>query len=137
MAERERQVAVEHPRCPYCRDAVAPGARKTACDACMAWHHTDCWSEHGACSACGAVQALGRTDHAHERGLRPADEGQRPSWSLGDWFVSAVALLITGLLDAILVLVAWKTLPLGLAIVVVALALGLSAVVLWRLLGRG
>lgn len=60
MGGGERQRArVEHPRCPYCRDDVRPSDAKTACDACMAWHHQGCWSEHGVCSACGAGERTG------------------------------------------------------------------------------
>jgi len=47
------QVEVQRDRCPFCHDAVRPDQDKTACDACMAWHHKDCWANHGGCSACG------------------------------------------------------------------------------------
>jgi hypothetical protein len=42
------------PTCPYCRGPVGVEARKAACDACLAWHHRECWREHGACTACGS-----------------------------------------------------------------------------------
>lgn len=45
------------PRCPYCHEAVTINSSKTACESCMAWHHKECWTEHGACSACGRGQA--------------------------------------------------------------------------------
>lgn len=55
MSEREQQpLHLQHPRCPFCHDAVQPGAtEKVACQACMAWHHGPCWAEHGGCAACG------------------------------------------------------------------------------------
>lgn len=60
VAERDRpRVDVDRPRCPYCHEAVGGDDEKTGCGACMAWHHRACWSEHGACSACGAVEAAG------------------------------------------------------------------------------
>jgi hypothetical protein len=40
-------------RCPFCHDSVLTGAR-TGCSECLAWHHTSCLLEHGACSTCGA-----------------------------------------------------------------------------------
>lgn len=51
-------LAVEHPRCPYCHQGVAPREPKVACDGCMGWHHRGCWSEHGRCAACGGEAAL-------------------------------------------------------------------------------
>lgn len=54
VMEGSRPIGVEHPRCPYCHEAVVPGdERKQSCNACMAWHHEECWSLHGGCSACG------------------------------------------------------------------------------------
>ncbi len=47
------EVSVTRPRCPYCHDEVSQGDVKVACDACMSWHHRDCWGEQGACAACG------------------------------------------------------------------------------------
>lgn len=64
MNERSRphparsDVRVGREACPFCREAVGPGEDKTACDGCMAWHHAECWREHGACSACGGQRAL-------------------------------------------------------------------------------
>jgi hypothetical protein len=51
--ERAREVHVELPRCPWCHDAVRGGQEKRGCSACMAWHHEECFEEHGACAACG------------------------------------------------------------------------------------
>lgn len=53
MTQEITQVEVQRDRCPFCHDAVSPDQAKTACDACMAWHHKDCWADHGGCSACG------------------------------------------------------------------------------------
>lgn len=53
MNQANAQVEVQRDRCPFCHDAVRPEQDKTACDACMAWHHKDCWADHGGCSACG------------------------------------------------------------------------------------
>jgi len=74
--ERPReQIRLERERCPFCREAVRPDEAKTACDACMAWHHTECWGEHGGCAACdhaGAV-APGAPRRAREgAGAEPA-----------------------------------------------------------------
>lgn len=51
--------SIKHPRCPYCHEGVAPDQGKQACDACMAWHHSECWAEHGGCSACGSEARVG------------------------------------------------------------------------------
>ena len=50
-------VSVEHPRCPYCHDAITPEQVKTPCMTCMAWHHSDCAEEHERCAACGQATA--------------------------------------------------------------------------------
>ncbi len=48
-------LGVQHPRCPFCHEAVTPAEpHKRACGACMGWHHDACWQEHGGCAACGA-----------------------------------------------------------------------------------
>lgn len=45
-------------RCPFCRDAIAASERgKLACNACMAWHHAACWTEHGRCASCGGAES--------------------------------------------------------------------------------
>ncbi|HBP20397.1 MAG TPA: hypothetical protein DEA08_21720 [Planctomycetes bacterium] len=46
------QIKAKHPPCPYCHGPVEPRAIKAACDGCMAWHHKECWDEHGTCAAC-------------------------------------------------------------------------------------
>jgi hypothetical protein len=51
--ERERpRVELTHTHCPYCKDSVRPDEDKEACHSCMAWHHAECWTTHGGCSAC-------------------------------------------------------------------------------------
>ena len=54
MTERQREISVDRPRCPFCRDDLLAEQEKTGCSVCMAWHHAECWQEHGACCACGA-----------------------------------------------------------------------------------
>ena len=58
-------------RCAYCHDDV-PEAERTACIACLAVHHHDCW--HGRCAACGEARSL-TPERAGETPLeRPAAE---------------------------------------------------------------
>ena len=52
----EVKVEAKHPPCPYCHGPVEPSQIKAACDACMAWHHKECWEEHGACSTCAFAE---------------------------------------------------------------------------------
>lgn len=80
----ERQAAsfVQHPRCPYCREGVEPRQPKAACDACMSWHHDECWDEHGGCSACGEQAPVGTGQpqpepRAHPRPARRASAPRR------------------------------------------------------------
>ncbi|MCO5167292.1 MAG: hypothetical protein M9894_13155 [Planctomycetes bacterium] len=49
---------VQHPRCPFCHEAVRPDHTKAACDGCMAWQHGACWDDHGRCAACEAPRKL-------------------------------------------------------------------------------
>lgn len=63
-------VSVEHPRCPYCHDAIQPQQVKTPCMTCMAWHHTACAEEHERCAACGDRTAEGRSQRAVPRSRR-------------------------------------------------------------------
>jgi len=60
----------------------------------MAWHHRACWTEHGRCSGCGAVQAAGATTTAprppaaRPRTLAPRQPGNpHPA---GAWFLFSV-----------------------------------------------
>lgn len=43
-------------RCPFCHDSILTGPR-TGCPECLAWHHTACLEEHGACSTCTTPSA--------------------------------------------------------------------------------
>lgn len=54
MSDVRIQPKVEHPKCPYCHEAVRASDDKAPCLACMAWHHRACRAEHGRCAACGA-----------------------------------------------------------------------------------
>lgn len=53
MSKEPRVSARASARCPFCHDAITPSVAKTGCEACMAWHHIECWDQHGRCSACG------------------------------------------------------------------------------------
>jgi len=57
VSDLREGIRVERPRCPYCHGDLDPGQAKHGCEACLAWHHRECWDEHGACSACGAREA--------------------------------------------------------------------------------
>lgn len=39
-------------RCPYCHDDLPREQPATACQACQAAHHPECWAEHGRCGTC-------------------------------------------------------------------------------------
>ena len=68
---------VQHPRCPYCRDAVQPEDPKAACDACMTWHHAECWEGLGRCAACQAERAVGRGESSPAAPLPTSAIGRR------------------------------------------------------------
>lgn len=56
--EREgARIKIDRPRCPFCHEAVGSEDAKRGCEECMAWHHAECWAEHGRCAACGFVAA--------------------------------------------------------------------------------
>ncbi|MCO5169496.1 MAG: hypothetical protein M9894_24405 [Planctomycetes bacterium] len=93
MSERTRErIAVDRPRCPYCHEDVGADDEKTACSACMAWHHRACWTEHSACSGCGARESAGAVTSvpvaAH--GLRPSALRGDPFSRKEGWFIFAV-----------------------------------------------
>ncbi|MDF1664377.1 MAG: hypothetical protein P1V97_21610 [Planctomycetota bacterium] len=46
-------IQINKPRCPFCHDDIRGHEEKTGCNQCMAWFHTECWKEHGACTNCG------------------------------------------------------------------------------------
>lgn len=74
--ERQRpRVELSHAHCPYCKAAVRPEEDKEACHACMAWHHAECWTSHGGCSACTALS------HAPQAAPAGADGLWRCLWS--------------------------------------------------------
>ena len=55
--ERERSrvhVQGSPTRCAYCHDSVEVEER-TACKACVAVHHIDCWRQDRCCAACGST----------------------------------------------------------------------------------
>ena len=80
MSEQERpkvRIGLEHPRCPYCKDAVQPGDRKKACDACMSWHHAECWDGYGRCAACEGAAVAGVDEGSDPQGVAGAGEPER------------------------------------------------------------
>ena len=42
--------------CAICQSPVSPGEAKTACPACGAEYHTECWEENGGCAIYGCAQ---------------------------------------------------------------------------------
>jgi hypothetical protein len=52
-------------RCAYCHDDVAVEER-TACAACLAVHHTECWSQDRKCASCGEQRVLAAPSAAPE-----------------------------------------------------------------------
>ena len=66
--ERDRlRVDLQRTACPFCKDAVRPDQDKVACDACMAWHHSECWADYGACSACRGASRAEQGGHSDSR----------------------------------------------------------------------
>ena len=57
----QTQTVINHSslKCPYCHDSIQGDLRKKGCQDCLAWHHLDCWNEHGRCASC---QAEDQTD---------------------------------------------------------------------------
>ena len=53
----EPAVHVAQSKCPFCHDTVEVQDR-AVCATCVAVHHLACWTEHGACAACGGEQVL-------------------------------------------------------------------------------
>jgi hypothetical protein len=80
-------------RCPFCHDDVNPASEIwIACGACLARHHSECWSEANACSSCKnpspLVPVAGllpvrvvRGDDAHQKHRRIV--ARRRRWLLG------------------------------------------------------
>ena len=73
---------LKHPRCPYCHDKVRPDAVKLACNACMAWHHQECWIEGGdQCATCGQAE----TGKSSQAGETVRDTTQTAVKNFSDW----------------------------------------------------
>ena len=53
MPDTRVKLKINRPRCPYCHDDIKPGGDNQACHECLAWHHSECWTQHGACVGCG------------------------------------------------------------------------------------
>ena len=53
MSDTRERTLIKRDRCPYCHDDIVPGGDNYACHECLAWHHTGCWKEYGACVGCG------------------------------------------------------------------------------------
>lgn len=81
MIRHSSKISIQNhslPRCPYCHDSITMSAKKTGCEACMAWHHKDCWHELGGCSSCG-VQNQASTSAQRSRGLSNDTQCSDPS----------------------------------------------------------
>lgn len=82
MDQARLAIEVQHPRCPFCRDAVLPAEEKVACGACMGWTHAACFEEaQRRCGACGGgpAETAPRASGAAPAGAaaRPLDERWR------------------------------------------------------------
>lgn len=79
-ASREARVEVSGPRCPFCHERISPRVEKLACDACMAWHHAECWSEAGQrCGGCGAGVVSGSRHVPDPATQRPVGRAPTPA----------------------------------------------------------
>lgn len=59
MAVRENIQLMNSPsRCPYCHDSLDSLNEINACAGCGARHHSECFSDHGACASCGETSRL-------------------------------------------------------------------------------
>ncbi len=117
------RVEVERPRCPFCHEAVGADEPKTACEACMAWHHRACWSDHGTCSACGNAAATAPLIVAPRQAAEPPERCRRRGCTAeaergrflcarhhveGPWTALVFGLLATALGLAILQFEPWE-----------------------------
>ncbi|MBL4849356.1 MAG: zinc ribbon domain-containing protein [Planctomycetes bacterium] len=66
-------------RCPFCHEPVRPSESKKACEVCMAWHHSGCWTEGAGCSVC--VQA--QTEPTQAPAASPPAPQPEPEEDLG------------------------------------------------------
>lgn len=71
MGERI-QVRGSPSRCAYCHDDLSTA--KTACHACLAPHHPECWEDK--CAACGASQRLVAESKQEEEEEEHPQEGR-------------------------------------------------------------
>lgn len=86
-------ILVEHPRCPFCHDAIGPADEATPCLTCRAWQHTDCAAEGvGRCGACRALAdrppiraTVSRRDVARA--------ARAQAWSIALWVAAWAAIL--------------------------------------------
>ncbi|MDF1663432.1 MAG: hypothetical protein P1V97_16800 [Planctomycetota bacterium] len=58
LGQTRVHVAASQTRCPYCHDQVQVDEPHQVCSVCLARHHDDCWTNHGACSNCAHSLAL-------------------------------------------------------------------------------
>ncbi len=56
-------------RCPFCHED-AEAKMSVACQSCLARHHSSCWQEGGACSACGSREVLEPNSRGQAESLR-------------------------------------------------------------------
>lgn len=124
MSLERLRVEIAHERCPFCHEEVRrEEPAKTACGACMAWHHAACADEHGACAACGAAVGMpgavrpaeARADAAYGRlfavfsrlaTLLGVVAGCALGWTIGDADLAAALVLmgaVAGLIGSHLV----------------------------------
>lgn len=95
-ADRGRQGLRVTVGCSYCHGALA---REDAvyCAACLAPHHSDCFGEHGKCSAAGC----GETRYVESRVSSPAGPRRAPGKGRGLLFLGAGLLLGVGTTAAV------------------------------------
>ncbi len=94
-SSRSSAILVEHPRCPFCHDAIGPADEATPCLTCRAWQHSDCASEgRGRCGACRAIadrQPVRVTVSRRE----VARAARAQAWSIALWVAAWSAILVT------------------------------------------
>ena len=62
MIERSQSFYQVVFQCPCCNEAVAPSQAKRGCEACMAWHHEDCYFGNNGRGQCGTCHIKARPD---------------------------------------------------------------------------
>jgi hypothetical protein len=74
-----QQLRVEHPRCPFCHDAVRGEDEKHGCSGCMAWHHLECWRESSErCATCRQEELEVLPDEDEELEVLPEPVAEYP-----------------------------------------------------------